>query len=590
MKRTMVFLAALVGTLTAAWAGAEDDAVIKAMRDELGRSVEKLRIEKLEKPYFLAYTVQERSFVGASASFGALVSSNEQRGRNLTVEVRVGEPALDNTGYFSPFQRQSGVVRMYGGSLTVPLDDDYTEIRRQIWLATDATYKKALEDLSKKRAVLQNKMRSDDAPDFTQEDVQTITDTSAPAALKPIEAEAWVKALSLLFREMPEVATGSVRMEAVNVLTRYVNSEGTSFSRLLPLVSCIATAATQASDGTPLEDFVAVYGRSIAELPSRESLGKQVREMGVRLSQRRLAPVLDTYNGPVLFEGQAAAEVTAQVLAPRLLATRPPVVDEPRLESMVAGLDNPFVERIGSRVLPEFLSASDDPRLTAHTGLSLVGGYKVDDEGVVARQTFLIRDGYLETLLSTRTAVRSVRKSSGNCRGNGPQPSNFVMTASKGLTEADLKQAMLKLVSVRGKPFGVVVRRVGNPSLRVGRDSMTFSSMTAASPNLTRVEGGLVAYKVYPDGREELLRGVEIASLSPEAFKDIVAASEGQTSYNAPFRSPSSRLAYGATGMMGGTAIVSVVTPSLLFEEVNLKKPSGDIPQAPVAKHPFFDK
>jgi hypothetical protein len=114
--------------------------------------------------------------------------------------------------------------------------------------------------------------------------------------------------------------------------------------------------------------------------------------------------------------------------------------------------------------------------------------------------------------------------------------------------------------------------------------------MTGASPNLTRVEGGLVAYKVYPDGREELLRGVEIAGLSPEAFKDIVAASEGQTSYTAPFRSPSSRFPYGATGMMGGTAIVSVVTPSLLFEEVNLKKPSGDIPQAPVAKHPFFDK
>jgi len=244
------------------------------MRDELGRSVEKLQIEKLDKPYFISYAVQERSSVSASATFGGLVDSSEQRWRSLTVEVRVGEPALDNTGYFSPYQRPSGVVRMYGGFLTVPLDDDYAEMRRQLWLATDAAYKKALEDLSKKRAYLQNKTRGDDAPDFTHEQAVTTTEATPPAALKPGAAEAWVKPLSLLFREMPDVATGSVRIEAVNTLTRYVNSEGTSFTRLLPLVSCVATAATQATDGTPLEDFVAAYGRSLADLSGSESLAK----------------------------------------------------------------------------------------------------------------------------------------------------------------------------------------------------------------------------------------------------------------------------------------------------------------------------
>jgi hypothetical protein len=30
--------------------------------------------------------------------------------------------------------------------------------------------------------------------------------------------------------------------------------------------------------------------------------------------------------------------------------------------------------------------------------------------------------------------------------------------------------------------------------------------------------------------------------------------------------------------------------PSLLFDEVMLKAPSGATPKLPVAKHPFFDK
>jgi hypothetical protein len=590
MNRTMVLLAALAFLIPTPRARAEEDVVVRAMRDELGRSVEKLRLEQLDKPYFISYAIQERSTVNASATFGGLLDSSEQRGRSLTVEVRAGEPALDNTGYFSPYQRPSGVVRMYGGMLTVPLDDDYNEMRRQIWLATDAAYKKALEDLSKKRAYLQNKTRSDDAPDFTHEQVQTTTDTPPPVALMPAAAAAWVRPLSLLFREMPDVATGNVRIEAVNVLTRYVNSEGTSFTRLLPLVSCVATAATQATDGTLLEDFVAAYGRSLADLPSRESLGAQVREMGARLTERRQAPVLDRYNGPVLFEGQAAAEVVAQVLAPRLLATRPPVVDEPRLEGMVSALENPFVDRLDARILPEFLSVSDNPLLTTQAGFPPVGGYLVDDEGVRARETLLIESGYLKTLLSTRTGVRTIRSSSGSRRGAGPQPTNLVMTSTKGLAKGELRQELLKLLARRNKPFGVVVRRVGNPSLRANRDPMALYSMLGGPPNVTRVEDGLVAFKVFPDGREELLRGVEIAGLGPEAFKDIVAVSQVRAPYSAPFRLASSRISLMTTGMMGGDTVVSLVTPSLLFEEVNLKKPSGDIPSPPVARHPFFDR
>lgn len=126
----------------------QEDVVMKAMRDELARSMANLQMENLEKPYFISYSVQETEAAVVSASLGSLLSSNENRLRILHVEVRVGNPALDNTNFFSYPTMTSGMVSMFAGTIQLPLDDDYNELRRQIWLATDGVYKKALEDLA----------------------------------------------------------------------------------------------------------------------------------------------------------------------------------------------------------------------------------------------------------------------------------------------------------------------------------------------------------------------------------------------------------------------------------------------------------
>jgi hypothetical protein len=58
-----------------------------------------LRLEGLEKPYFLAYRVEERRNQRVAATFGSVVAQGTTRGRSLRVEVRVGSPALDNTNF-----------------------------------------------------------------------------------------------------------------------------------------------------------------------------------------------------------------------------------------------------------------------------------------------------------------------------------------------------------------------------------------------------------------------------------------------------------------------------------------------------------
>ena len=263
---------------------AQDNIILRAMRDELDRSMKKLKLENLDGPYFIAYRIQERSGTHASATAGSLLASGESRNRMLIVEVRVGSPALDNTNFLSFPVGPSGVARMFGGVMSVTLENDYDELRRQLWLATDGAYKKALDDLSKKRAALQNRTRSDEIPDFAKADPVTISPAAAPVIqFRQADLEAHVRDLSSIFVKTPDIHTSSVRISAGNSTVWYVNSEGSSFVRQTPLVSLVAQAATQADDGMPLQDFVTAYAPLLEQLPKKAELEGMVRSIRANL-------------------------------------------------------------------------------------------------------------------------------------------------------------------------------------------------------------------------------------------------------------------------------------------------------------------
>ena len=594
MLRTITLITALMVLFISSPLKAGDDVLFKAMRDELDRSMTKLQLADLDKPYFIAYTVQDGTNWRVSASLDSLLEKTETRVRFLTVEVRVGNRTLDNTNFFSSPFGATGVVRMFGGTVRLPLEDDYQELRRQMWLATDGAYKKALEDISRKRAALRNRTEAERLADFSQEEPVQIREDVSPVAVNLEEAARLAKELSAVFRQMPGIFTSKVRLGVSNVRTLYVNSEGSSFTRTSPTVSLVALAATQAPDGMPLQDFVAVYGRSMGELPGKEMLAARVREMGERLEKLREGPLLDRYNGPVLFEGQAAAEVCSQILAPRLLAVRRPVAENPQVEAYLGMMDNPFLDKLGARVLPEFLSVVDNPTLPEFNQTRLLGSYQVDDEGVRARETMLVEKGILKTLLAARSPVSGIAHSTGNRRSSGVLPGNLIVSAEKGLSDQELREQFFKLIKRRGKEYGIVVRRLENPAFRAAGDQM-YATFTPPHQGEEKVEGPILAYKVYPDGHEELIRNAELVGLSSAAFRDIVAASNTQTVYSCPFVSRalslySSYMYFDTAEGEPGAPLVSFVVPALLFEDLTVKKPNDQIPKPPLSKPPLSDK
>jgi predicted Zn-dependent protease len=554
-------------------AQAQDDVVMKAMHDELDRSIRQLHLENLDKPYFISYRVIDSDNTNVSASFGALNSSHQGRSRNFNVEVRVGSYQLDNTNFGSFGFDMSSMMQVFNGSSQLPLDDNYKELRRQMWLATDATYKKALEDFSKKKAALENKANTDETPDFSQETPVKIAMDATLVTADRARWEAMARSLSGLFRQMPDVYTSMVSFSASNSYIRFINSEGTSYTRREPRVTFNARASTQAADGTPLEDFVWIYARSLSGLPSEDELGSRVRTLGQELKELRAASEIENYNGPVLAEGDAAAQLFEWVFVPNLIGSRQPIMDSQM--GMVMGRnapqENPFLDKVGAKVLPDFLSVTDNATLADYKGVPLAGWCKVDEDGVPTREMKLVENGILKTLLTTRDPVRGFDHSSGSRHAGQAAPSNLFVTAENGLSEADLRARFLTMVKERNKEYGIVVRRMRN----------------AQHP--------VLAWKVFADGHEELIRGTQFSGLNAAAFKDIVAASKEQnilTANRRPSANNSLAVFTGGSALGGedeSSVPVTLAVPSLLFDDVTLHKTRGETPKPPVTPRPDFD-
>lgn len=581
MRNKLLALAMLLVVSAVALAEVPDDELFQAMQDEIDRSMAELQMDDLEAPYFISYTIWDVSNASAQATLGVIQSSLESRRRLLSVQVRVGDYSMDNTNYLG-----SGFYG-FSGLASLPLEDDYTELRRQLWLTTDIAYKEALENLSQKRAALQNRVRDEELPDFSRESSLQINDSRQPIAWDRASAEDLVRGLSSLFRPVASIQSSRVELSASSVTTRYVNSEGSRFLRTTPSISLAAMAYAQAEDGRPIDDAITALGRQPDDLPSRSEMAESIETMIERMSAMRQAPLLERYNGPVLFTGQAAAELFAQRLAPSLVANRIPVSERPQAGyNPTEGAGGQWEERIGGRVLPRFLTVVDDPTVDVLQGQALVSSYRVDDEAVAASPTLLVENGRLKTLLTGRTPVTGIGQSTGNARDGTVLPSTIIATTENGLSKEALEQELIALAEESGQEFGLLVTRIANPAVGNARVQFFGGFMNGGFGQTAVIAQD--AFRVYPDGRRERVRNLALSGLSAASFRDIIAVSDETHVHTAPYplisgMGPGMMIAAGGTSAL---PLASWAVPSLLFEELSVRKPSGEYPTLPIVSRP----
>ncbi|MFG0319311.1 MAG: hypothetical protein ACF8XB_18720, partial [Planctomycetota bacterium JB042] len=314
--------AALLLSLAPQAAATEEDEspTLTAMRDELDRTVERLRMDDVPPPYLVTYTLNERESYSCSAQFGALVDSEGSDSRSVTVDVRVGSPELDNTNFVNRFYL-TGRRR----STTLTEDDDYWTTRQRLWLTSDAQYKSAVEDLSAKEAWLKTNRVPDRPADLTLVDPIRHREPIRPLEVDREASRALVRRLSAAFRDAERLQGSRASFTTGVSGSTAISSEGRDTRTTGRYARVTAQAWTQAEDGMPVGDLAVWYARTPSGLPDADEMEAGVRRMKDRLSARVTAPRAEEYIGPVLFEGEAACFLMLELLIDRLSSPHEPL-------------------------------------------------------------------------------------------------------------------------------------------------------------------------------------------------------------------------------------------------------------------------
>jgi TldD protein len=573
----------------------DNDQTLQAMHDELERSRERLQLPDVQKPFYIEYRLLDLDVRSVTASFGALVSSSTTRNRFMSVNVRIGDYHLDSSNFIS----EDGFQGFLGSTGQVGIDRDYNSLRQDLWLATDQAYKEAATQMALKQAFLRSLTKAPEIDDFSQEPPLVKLDPRIEPDWTSRNWEDESRAASAVLRDFPQLYGTRVNYSLIYITTYLMNSEGTTIRTSRHLAAVEAALDTQADDGMSLHNFYAVYVPGPSDLPDATTIGKAVAKSGTELMQLRSSPLVPDFTGPVLFDAQAAGSTLAQVLAPSLSGARPPL-------SMMAAFDqvmermggrSEWTGRMGTRVLPPTVTLVDDPALKDFQGQLLLGDYEVDDEGVKAQRVSLVENGILKNLLMSRRPGPDFQSSNGHARSanlSTPQPlsSNLFFQASDALRPADLRKKFLDACRADGHEWCIEIKRMDNPALTsIRQDDFSEFIGEIAGGIASGERKPLLIYRVYvADGREELVRGGHIEGLTLRSLRNILGVGDDAAAFRY-MQNPAGGFAGTALGAFGaaqGGIPSSVVAPSLLLEEVEIRGFHGEPRRLPLVPSPPF--
>ena len=506
----------------------ENNVILRAMKDELKRSMDEINYDNHDRPFFISYGITDSKNFSVYATLGAVVQSSEYRNRDKSVRVLVGnyefnDESLDNNLFSEATANE----------IQLPLDDDYFGIRRALWTTTDVVYKGAAQKYRKHQSTLkeQNKKLSD-LPHRVFAKVPVIQAVK-PVADLAIDHEAlnnYCRQVSLVFRDFPELESSDVSINLSHGTKYFVNSEGTVVVEPYSIGIVQCRVQGKAKTGEPIYETVEYYAKTPGEFPAIDKLKTDAAALAKKVDDLRNANVLDEeYSGPVLFLGPSVAQAFASTLFSQresLIASNAILSQNDFRPSATAALDS----RIDKLVIDNSLTVKATPKLKSFSGKALIGAYDVDDEGVVpADNLILVEKGILKALLNDR----SLSSSSQSANGHSTGPAVIEISCEKSLSHQALKNALIASAKNDGQEFALIVR--------------TNASFGEAMSEVWRVN--------LDTGNEELMRSSQVGELSLRNLRRIIGVANGREAY---------------TVQSGGTLASLIVPQGLLLDNVTI--------------------
>lgn len=552
--------------------------VLDAIAQEMNRQMQELVIPGAPKPYSISYKITEVDVNDVAASLGQTTSKRNRHFVNIEARVRVGSPKLDNGNFVVPEASEIDG----SAAMNLPLEVDERLAQRATWLVTDQAYKEALIQLNAKLEARKagGTLHPTDVPAWT--DTKPVV-SEEPVLVAPLETldelETRAKDVSANMREQPGLRDSRVAMTSYLERRWYITTEGTSVTDTRRASGILVAVAGQADDGQLVSNYFMRYGHTAKDLPSEKDLAAESKRLAESIVQLSKAPVLDRYSGPVLFEGEGAVGLVRNSLAPNLGGTPVPEGLSPQEARMFGGA---LTDKVGLRALAPMLTIIDDPTAKDADGKALIGGYKIDDEGVAAQKVEVAKDGKLLTLLTSRTPSQKDQVSNGHARRTADggafhgSATNLFINARGATSRKALEGKLVSEARAEGLKYGIVIRRFDDAAITGAPDFTRrelIQMLKSTDPLLP--PPAIVAYRVYPGGKEELVRGVQLNDIPIRTWKDVIGASTERTVYNF-LASDSPQLSLRVQGgtdegfVPSGGIESSIITPDLLVKDVDI--------------------
>jgi predicted Zn-dependent protease len=517
------------------------DPLLKAMQEELKREQEKLVLPGMQRPYFMEYRLEDIATYDLVANYGALTSENENHQRVVRVEVRIGN-----------FTSDSSSARGDGSLALAPDDDDPAALKFALWSATDEAYKNALRAYAAKQATLKQFQSAPTADDFTPAKAVTLMEPKLELVVDRADWKHRLVEASGLYATAPEVRSfadavqySSASLSSIAVNRYMVNTEGTVLRHGYTGYSDTISIGGQAADGMELGRSNGSTATTADKLESAAALRKRTLENLVSFNDLRNAPIVDPedYHGPVLFSGDAAADVFDKLFVPNIEADRPDTGTTARTQGA-------YQSSYKSPVLPPFLSVVDDPTLRSFEGHALLGSYTVDDEGVKVAPVTVVDHGKLVNYILGREPVKDFPESNGHGRAALGQAAH----SHVGVLEVKVAEP-LSAEAMKAKLLALAKEQ--------GRD--VYEVETLGGELMPRL-----LYRVSPDGKRTLVRGAVFDELDQRAIRSGIVAAGGK-----PYVSQSL-----------APLPQSTIAPELLFGDITVKRASEEQQKLPYYSPP----
>jgi predicted Zn-dependent protease len=543
--------------ITASLSATTENQLLRILDEELNYNFEKLQHADSAELYFMSYQVLDERQINYSAQLGVLNREDDNHGRYLDIQTRVGSYAMDNTREIPG----RGRGYSYGGSAELPLNNNEKGIRMKLWEETDQNFREAQKRFTNVLTGTAVKVEAEDqSDDFSREEPHVFIGDEVSLDFDPRLWSEKLKRYSEIFLNHPEIERSSVSLSATSRNNYYVNTEGSRIQDGQKYIRLTIYCASKAEDGMNLWRHEGFDAADFSRLPGDQKVIETIQTLIDELIALKQAPLAEPYSGPAILTGRASGVFFHEIFGHRMEGHRQKSESEGQT----------FTKKVGEQILPEFINVYSDPSVETYHGVDLRGYYRYDDEGIPGKRVTLVDHGVLRNFMMSRSPIENFPHSNGHGRkqrGHDPvsRQSNLIIESEKAVDFAQLKKMLIEECRRQEKPYGLIFYDISGGFTFTGR----------FMPQAFKVNP-LIVYKVYvEDGREELIRGVDIVGTPLTSFSKIIMAADDPDIFN------------GTCGAESGSVPVSAISPSLLLSEIEVERAQKSQQRPPLLPSPL---